>query len=255
MTFLMWLRKGYSYQTLASMCGYSESGVEEILTRMTSLFVAWRKKFNLVTLPSIAEWKIHNSDHLKNHRKYSRTLFMFVDGTVIEMEKPGEYRFQRESWNTKHQINSWSFFILVLPDGYISYISEIETGSMHDKTQWDQSDASDLLAEKYPNKKNQLGATKFAIGGDKAYPKMRVPPNFQVHITKSGDTQDTQDSDIHFSTEICAPRAVVERSIGAMKTFRLLDNKVLLSHVTNVELYVPIIANLFNWAHNEMHGR
>lgn len=56
---------------------------------------------------------------------------------------------QRVKYNVDHAINAWKFFIVVAPDGMIVYVSRVMGGSESDKTHFNESEAPDLLEERY----------------------------------------------------------------------------------------------------------
>lgn len=192
---------------------------------------------------SVDEWQRRHSSDLQT--EFPGILFYFVDGTVVEVEESGDMAFRRMLWNNKHQIHSFSFFIVVAPDGRIAYVSSVDNGNMHDKTAWEQSGVVQELEEMYTPADTNF---ELAIGGDKAYPHMTVPKGWHKYITKSGEVPgEKSDPVLHFTPQIAKHRAVVERTIGKIKEWHILTRKQYLVHDKHrVAKIVFIIANLVN---------
>jgi hypothetical protein len=80
---------------------------------------------------------------------FPKILFLWVDGTDLKTWGPSDTESARAMYNSKHGYHGYVFFVVVLPNGFISFASLSSTGNEHDKTYYDQSDCSDLLQEAY----------------------------------------------------------------------------------------------------------
>jgi len=168
-----------------------------------------------------------------------------VDGTVIEVGQSGNSQLQRDLWNNKHQIYAYAFFIVVAPNGRIVYCSRVYEGNKHDKTAWDESTAVEELKKKYQQIPPGL---QLAMGGDKAYPYMKVPDGWQKVITKSGEVPGLQQqAGLVFNPAIAKYRAVVERTIGRLKEWQVLGRKYYIGmDMGRIERIIFIICNIVN---------
>lgn len=100
------------------------------------------------------------------------------------------------------------------------FVSNIEGASVHDSTHYRESSLCQLLDLNY----GHIPDESFAIGGDKAYRGIPIPPNFRLVITKSGQNEasDSASSNRILDPKIAVHRAVVERTIGRMKRWAVL---------------------------------
>jgi hypothetical protein len=84
-------------------------------------------------------------------------------------EKYEQYRKNlsaRTIWNTKHSTSSFVFFLVVQASGRIAYVSNLECGSIHDKTYFAKNPVCSTLSSLYPPSPD----FSFELCGDKAYP-------------------------------------------------------------------------------------
>ena len=192
---------------------------------------------------SLPEWQAAHSETIRDD--FPSILFYFIDGTVVPITDSNDYAWRRLNWNNKHGTYAWSFFIVVAPSGQICYLSKAGHGSDHDKTAWDNSTAVKELAEFYGLP--PAGLT-FAVGGDKAYPNMQVPPFWHKYITKSGEGEaEPNQENLHFEPAIAKFRAVVERTIQKIKVWHILEKEQYLSYnIDRFEQIVFILCNLVN---------
>ena len=74
------------------------------------------------------------------------------------------------------------------PRGRIVYVSDyVVGGSVHDSVHWQVSDVVKRLKETYPTAFTATGKRR-AVSGDKAYPCINTPDDWQLIITKTGET-------------------------------------------------------------------
>lgn len=191
----------------------------------------------------MAQWEATHSESIRE--EFPNTLFYFVDGTIVPITNSNDYAWRRLNWNNKHQTYGFSFFIVVAPSGQICFVSSAGHGCDHDKTAWDNSTAVEELTTFYgpppPDK-------TFAVGGDKAYPNMIVPAGWHKFITKSGaEEAEPNQPNLHLEPAIAKHRAVVERTIGKIKFWHVLEKKLYLSiNIDRFEQIVFILCNLVN---------
>jgi hypothetical protein len=93
------------------------------------------------------EWLLHHPEELRN--QFPNHLFLFVDGTILEIFTPGDAKCRRKHYNSKNGTWAWIFFIVVDPSGHIVYLSQIDLGNKHDSTHWNESDIVNNLNDFY----------------------------------------------------------------------------------------------------------
>ena len=188
---------------------------------------------------------------------FPKILFLWVDGTVLKTWGPSDTESARAMYNSKHGYHGYVFFVVVLPNGFISFVSLSSTGNEHDKTHYDQSDCSDLLQEAYETIPEGYTC---AIGGDKAYRGIRRPMAWKNYVTKTAEKEEEKEGKektkkkFWWKEYTCDPgiakfRSVVERTIGAMKNWEILSNEALLSQIDGnlLDLLILLIAALTNY--------
>lgn len=268
---LLWARRGLTWQGLALHSGIKKTTIRKVVKGVTSYLRAWAD--TMISFPSLDEWLASMPVEMLTSKELKGFLYFFVDGTVIEKADPFDHRVHRFLFNVKHNITAYSYFILVQPNGRITYVSMLRGGSETDKAQWNSSDVIERIKEAYPDSHfEHLGEDgsmdqvySFAIGGDKGYPGMDLPADWHAFITKTGlavaraeaakgelplDFEKTGRNGFeHYLPEIAPYRAVVERSFGAMKKWLALLNVPLMSKMgaDEVEGLIVVVAALCNY--------
>jgi hypothetical protein len=258
-TFLCWMRRGYPFYFLEEMLGKSEISFRRQFYKLLEDLEPWAKK--QIVWPSLEDWKAKHKGKLKDN--YPGHLFFWVDGTVIKTFAPQDSKSARVLYNAKHGSHSFVFFVAVSPDGEISYVSEVLSGTEHDKTHWNESTAPDEM-QCYSVGEDFI----FTVGGDKAYKGMRRPPHWANIITMTGEAVDEEDEarerietekrggkkewwqqNYTCDSKIARYRAVVERTIGAIKKWLVLANEGLMSKspYVRIQRLVLLCCALTNW--------
>jgi len=244
------------------------------------------------------------------------------------VESPTDPKVNRAYYNSKHGVCAFSFFIMVTPDGFIAYVSLVDTGNTHDAKAWNTAyafppvgedgqeriDKKTLLKdleeaygfgkpesaknlhiderfsevmEKEQEEVEVVGEERifceddytFAIGGDKAYPHISLVDGWSLFVTMTAGSDDAikeaesatassaevmsqQGLDIpnfihnindnkqhHRHPKIARPRSVVERVIGAMKSYQILTNITFISKQKTYTVFklIVIVAALCNY--------
>jgi hypothetical protein len=135
--FLIYLRQGFNQKIAISL-------MEPDLHRTTfqrrfkdTLEVVYKWALPKIKLPVASEWKRRNAANRdKLDKSFPGFLFFFIDGTVLEVFSAQDVSKNRENFNAKHGKNAYTYFIMCAPDGYITYLSLVDTGSTHDSTSW-----------------------------------------------------------------------------------------------------------------------
>jgi hypothetical protein len=266
-SFLCWMRRGYPFYFLEEMLGKSEMSFRRQFYQLLRDLEPWAKK--QIGWPSPENWK--KSHHQKLKDKYPKHLFFWVDGTVVNTFAPQDSKTARVFYNNKHGHHSYVFFVAVSPEGRICYLSEVLSGTEHDKTHWNESTAPADLGVDYPDGIEDFILT---LGGDKAYKGMKRPRNWANIVTMTGEAFDAEEEErdrlerekrggkkewweqnYSCDSNIARYRAVVERTIGAIKKWLVLGNELLItkSPYARVQQLVLLACALTNWqlANNE----
>jgi hypothetical protein len=235
--FMVWMRRGMTFEFLSHFVGKSDTTLRRHFYKTLKDLQPWAKK--QIGWPTLAEWRSKHHEKLRD--VYPKTCFFWVDGTVVKMWCPKDSKVARVFYNKKHGGHSYVFFIVVAPNGEIVYLSECMAGTEHDKTHWNNSTGPDELEGRY-----QSEDFEFSMGGDKAYLGVRRPKNFLNHVTMTGLLGDDPEEEEVPSAQkeewwnqnytcdarIARFRAVVERTIGAIKKWLVLMNVALISRIS-----------------------
>ena len=248
---LFWLKHGFPFSMLQGFLQKEKCNLRKLFMKVIHSIVPWAKE--QLKFPSVDTWISSTPDEMK--AAFPSVLFFFVDGTVLRIKMPMDEKTARATFNSKHGYHGYVFFIVVMPNGKIAFVSGIRDGSTHDKSHWNQSGAVESLKQAYPVRTEGYS---YAIGGDKAYPGLQRPDGWKSYVTMTAEEVEGGIRDqVHFFRDagIARFRAVVERAIGAVKKWRLLENEAFLTKVRVKELeeILLVICALTNYQLND-HG-
>jgi hypothetical protein len=183
--FLIWLRQGFTKKMLAMMCGQNRSAVTKKMNKILESLSEWTAE--QIQLPSLEEWIASTTPAFKE--KFPNIASFFIDGTFVPIFKPYNNEMQKKAYNGKHRLHSWVFSILVTCDGRIVWLSRPELGNQHDATAWNIDTGVNKLRDKYATISTTYpkspATPQLIIGGDKAYPRIRLPGGWKVVLTKT----------------------------------------------------------------------
>ena len=145
---------------------------------------------------------------------------------------------------------------------------EFREGSVHDKTQFDNSGVVKMLDEKY-HKGEQRGEVmvggklyRYELCGDKAYPFAEKPMGWVWRVTKTAE--ETKDVDeegkergkkakkaklegVEFDAGVARLRGVVERTIRRIKSWPVFHSPSFCGNLKRTRKMVWISCGLVNW--------
>ncbi len=234
---LFWLCHGHPFQYLEGLLGMERTNLWKRFMKVIHSVLPWAK--SQISFPSVSDWISATSDELRT--EYPSVLFFFVDGTVLKIWAPSDEKVMCTCFNSKHNHHGLVFFIVVMPNGRILYVSDVHDGSTHDKTHWNSSGVIEILKEAYPV---QTEGCTYAVGGDKAYPGLKRPEGWASYVTMTAEEMEDGMLDQHDyfrDVGIARFRAVVEWAIGAVKKWKILENECFLTHVQISELQEMLI--------------
>jgi len=179
---LLWARQGLSQVELGIYLNRNRSSAGRRMVTWVDILYPWAK--SQITFFDIPEWLLHHPEELRS--QFPKHLFFFVDGTVLKMWAPSDSRCRRKHYNSKHGCHAWIFFVVVDPSGHIVFLSNVDVGSKHDSTHWNEIDVASKLEKFYENMENDDGYI-LCLGGDKAYPGIDLPKGWHLYVTMSAE--------------------------------------------------------------------
>ena len=204
---LMRLKAGLFVQDLADRFGISTSLVSRIcITWINLLYVELKDIF---PFPS---QELVRKNMPKEFAEYSTTRII-LDCTEIFIQRPSAMLAQSETWSDYKHHNTWKLLVGVTPNGQVTFLSDLWGGRVSDKLITRESGVLDLL-ERGDNVMVDRGFDIEDIVGDGV--TVNMPPFLagREQMT-AAETEETM--------SIASVRIHVERAIGTMKTYHILD--------------------------------
>lgn len=209
---LITLRNGFSSRLAIPLMEpkRSHQSFQRVLLHTVRTLFQWAKK--QIYLPCEEDWALLQPSHFQS--LFPGVLFFFLDGTVIEIWSPSDLKKYRASYNSKHNLCAFSFFVMVTGNGFITYVSLIDTGNTHDSTSWNTAMAWPPLNENGQERDDGFKLTEqleafygcgksedfalieegkkhtFALSGDKAYPLIKLPKGWSLYVTMTAGEED-----------------------------------------------------------------
>lgn len=201
------LRTGMSGKEIARNFGISEGQVSKVFTTWINFLQRGLKK--LTRFPSLREIR-ENLPHAFRNFPDTRVV---LDGTEVRIQRPSSLAAQRQTFSTYKHFNTYKAVIGCTPHGYISHVSDLWGGSVSDHMIVEQSGLLELL---------EPGD---AIMVDKGFRLNDLPPGVRVHIPAFRKPQEPQmsEEDVSHTRQVASARVIVERVIGRVKQFHILD--------------------------------
>ena len=235
---LMRNRRGTDIKTIAALFGVSDTQASNIFITW-NLFLASELAF-LRRFPSTACNDRHIPDCFKDKNGIPNPLVAglrtILDATEFTCEKPSLPSSQRKLYSAYYNDNTYKLLIGCTVNGYINYTSQLWSGNVSDKLLVEKSGFLDLLE---PGDK-VMADKGFGIRGMLAVKKcmLVLPPFLKCKRLKPrGATWSRRVSNI---------RIHIERSIGRLKTFRILGNQLKLTQKNYMDSIVNVCVSLCN---------
>ncbi|CAN7948431.1 unnamed protein product, partial [Ixodes pacificus] len=201
------LRTGMAGREMARNFGVHEATVSRLFT--TWINFLQRELSTLARLPFLHEIQMY-LPHAFRHFLNTRIV---LDGTEVRIQRPSSLAAQRQTFSPYKHFNIYKAVIGCTADGYISYVSKLWGGSVSDRLIVEESGLLGLLE------------SGDAIMVDKGFKLNNIPPGVQVHIPAFRKPQEPQmpEEDVAHSRRVASARVIVERVIGRVKQFHILD--------------------------------
>ena len=204
---LMRLKTGLFVQDLADRFGISTSLVSRVcITWINFLYAELRDIF---PFPS---QELVRKNMPKEFAEYPTTRII-LDCSEIFIQRPSAMLAQSETWSEYKHHNTWKVLVGVTPNGQVSYLSDLWGGRVSDKQITRESGVLDLLDEG----DNVMVDRGFDISDI-------VPNGVSVNMPPflAGRDQMTA-AETEQTMSIASVRIHVERAIGRIKTYHILD--------------------------------
>ncbi|XP_064468637.1 uncharacterized protein LOC135381813 [Ornithodoros turicata] len=230
---LVRLRVGLFQQDLAHRFSVTQATISRILS-------AWINHLYL-KLSALPQWPsreiIQKNMPVAFKEEFPSTR-VIIDATEIKCQVPSSFVLQSETYSTYKSSNTLKSLIGVSPDGYLTFVSSLYTGSISDK---ELVKKSGLLSLKFEEGDSIMADKGFRIQ-DLLNPLkigLNIPPfTTQGKLTKE-EVLETQ--------KIASLRIHVERRIQRIKTYHIFDSGVPITLCPLVNQMWTVCALLSNY--------
>ena len=204
---LMRLKAGLFVQDLADRFGISTSLVYRICITWINLLY-----FELKDLFPFPSQELVRKNMPKEFAQYPTTRII-LDCTKLFIQRPSAMLAQSETWSDHKHHNTWKLLVGVTPNGQVTFLSDLWGGRVSDKQITRESGILDLL---------QAGDNVMVDRGFDI--STIVPDGVAVNMPPflAGRDQMTA-SETEETMSIASVRIHVERPIGRIKTYHILD--------------------------------
>lgn len=168
------------------------------------------------------------------------TTFAIIDGSEIFIQTPSDLQLQSSTWSSYKHHNTAKFLIACTPNGCISFISPLYVGSITDVDltrvsgflqELDGKDGISVMADRGFTIKDQLKEINV---------ELNIPPFLDGRQQLPAD-------EVECGRQIASLRIHVERAIGRIKQFAILQGNFPLSMIRQSNQIVCVCAWLTNF--------
>ncbi|XP_078589448.1 uncharacterized protein LOC144869803 isoform X1 [Branchiostoma floridae x Branchiostoma japonicum] len=165
------------------------------------------------------------------------TTRIILDCTEIFVEVPSAMKAQSETWSNYKHHNTWKVLVGVTPNGQVSFVSELWGGRVTDKKITFLSGVFDFLE---PGD-NVMADRGFEI-------QDILPPGVDLNIPPfKGSREALTAEEVQATMEIAEVRIHVERAIGRIKNYHILDGVMPLSLAPVADQIFRVCAYMTNF--------
>lgn len=204
---LVKLHTGMPGKEIARNFGVSESKLSRVFaTWMNFLYVELKK---ITAFPTTNEIK---GNLPKSFQDFPNTRVV-LDATEVRIQRPSSLNAQKSTFSHYKHFNTYKVVLGCTPDGYINFVSRLWGGSISDIN---IIEASGLLQRLQPGD---------AVMVDKGFLFQNIPSGISVYnppFRKRGEPQ-MNAGDVQATRKLASARVHVERVIGRVKEFHILD--------------------------------
>lgn len=227
---LMRLKAGLFVQDLADRFGISTSLVSRICITWINLLY-----FELQDIFPFPTQELVRKNMPKEFAQYATTRII-LDCTELFIQRPSAMLAQSETWSEYKHHNTWKLLVGVTPNGQVTFLLDLWGGRVSDKQITRESGVLDLL---------QAGDNVMVDHGFDI--STLVPAGVTVNMPPfvAGRDQMTA-AETGETMSIASVRIHVERAIGRIKTYHILDGTLpntLSSYATQIATVCGLLTN------------
>ncbi|XP_073239630.1 uncharacterized protein [Porites lutea] len=228
---LVRLRLGLLSRHLTDIFGVSEGSVSKV-------FTTWICFLSTVFRDILLKWPCKEEIKKKLPSSFNKfpSTRIIIDCTEIFLQKPTSPSAQRATWSNYKQHNTMKALVGITPTGYFSFVSKLWTGNVSDRYITERSGLLDkleegdsVMADKGFNIRDLLTRKKVALN---------IPPLCKGKQLSKKAVKSTR--------TIASVRIHVERAIGRLKDFRILQGNFLLQMLPTADNILSVCAALCN---------
>ena len=193
---------------------------------------------NLKSIETFPPWHIVKKYMPEAFKKEYPNIRIIIDATEFSIERPSSLLSQACTFSSYKNKNTVKVLIGVTPSGAISFVSEAYEGSISDRK---LVEVSGLLKKLEPD--DEIMADKGFTIQDLLIPcgvRLNIPPFLQ------GNTQMAA-NDVFATKNIARLRVHVERAIGRVKEYRILQSTLLASMWDSINDVIYVCCMLTNF--------
>lgn len=230
MLVLVRLRRGFDVEVLGDLFGIHASNISRI-------FITWIN-FLYLELKFLIAWpsKEQVKSTLPKQFKYFPKTRAIIDCTEFFIQKPSLPSSQRVTWSQYKHHNTFKSLVGISPTGAFTFISKLFTGSISDRRIVEESGfvnkleyGDDIMADRGFLIRDLLARN---------YATLNIPP-FSMGKQMTGKA-------VTKTRRIASARIHVERAIGRLKNFKILQGIIPLKLHAVLDQIVIVCATLCN---------
>ena len=210
---LVRLKVGLFVNDLADRFHISPGYVSKIFT--TWINFLYHELPQLFPFPSQSMVRKYMPEQFKQYP----TTRVIIDGTEIFIQVPSSMVSQSQTWSQYKHHNTWKALVGISPNGCITFVSKLWSGRVSDKHQTKECGILDLL---------EAGDN---IMADRGYDIADIlPPDVNLNIPPfKGQRNQLTAEESEETARIASVRIHVERAIGRIKNYHILNGVIPLS--------------------------
>ncbi|XP_065901947.1 uncharacterized protein [Dysidea avara] len=230
---LVRIRRGFPELDCAVRFGISQSSVSRVTNTWINLMY-----HNLKSIETFPSWHIVKKYMPDSFKKDYPNTRIIIDATEFYIERPSSLLSQACTFSSYKNRNTVKVLIGVTPSGAISFVSEAYEGSISDRK---LVALSGIIEKLEPG--DEIMADKGFTIEDLLIPygiRLNMPPFLQSNAQMAAN-------DVFLTKKIASLRVHVERAIGRVKEFRILQGNIPASMWDSVSNLIYVCCMLSNF--------
>ena len=230
---LVRLRTGFPELDIANRFGISQSTVSRVTNTWINLMY-----HNFKSIDRFPPWHIVKKYMPESFKKEYPNTRIIIDATEFPVERPSSLLVQACTFSSYKNKNTVKVLIGVTPSGAISFVSEAYEGSVSDRK---LVEVSGLLDKLEPG--DEVMADKGFTIHDLLIPRgirLNIPPFLQKNMQMAAN-------DVFLTKKIARLRVHVERAIGRVKEYKILQDTLPASMWDSISNVIYVCCMLSNF--------